>query len=353
MEAHVDLVTAAKIALGSMLSTARGQPLGRAALRHRLLLQRDPRRSASSASTSDSPLLEKLQRGVGAPPARRHRQAAADHAGRPDRGRRPDLEAAGGPGTQLGPGTRTDRRRTRWTTDHASGRRARAGLDGDAAVRRGDPRPSSRLATSGSVMTARAGGGLHPCPGQGLARRPSACASPACTAGSSPSATPSRSSPSRASPSSSSSPLVCDLLGPDEARQQARGQQHRPALRLGHGRGAQRGPHHEPDGQCGRARHARASCRATRPRRSSRASSPRCRCSPAGPCAMDEEVYESEAATNDRNRGIAHLLNGYGRMYCDPDVATDALHAAVLAARHRRATWPSWAPPWPTAASTR
>jgi glutaminase len=41
------------------------------------------------------------------------------------------------------------------------------------------------------------------------------------------------------------------------------------------------------------------------------------------PLAMDEAVYESEAATNDRNRGIAHLLNGYGRMYCDPDVATD------------------------------
>ncbi|MFZ0249062.1 MAG: glutaminase A [Acidimicrobiales bacterium] len=41
------------------------------------------------------------------------------------------------------------------------------------------------------------------------------------------------------------------------------------------------------------------------------------------PLAMDEAVYASEAATNDRNRGIAHLLNGYGRMYCDPDVATD------------------------------
>jgi hypothetical protein len=32
--------------------------------------------------------------------------------------------------------------------------------------------------------------------------------------------------------------------------------------------------------------------------------------------------YASEAATNDRNRGIAHLLDGYGRMYCDPDLAT-------------------------------
>jgi glutaminase len=38
---------------------------------------------------------------------------------------------------------------------------------------------------------------------------------------------------------------------------------------------------------------------------------------------MDDDVYESEAATNFRNRGIAHLLDGYGRMYCDPDVATD------------------------------
>ena len=41
------------------------------------------------------------------------------------------------------------------------------------------------------------------------------------------------------------------------------------------------------------------------------------------PLQMDEAVYESEAATNDRNRGIAHLLNGYGRMYSDPDVVTD------------------------------
>jgi glutaminase len=41
------------------------------------------------------------------------------------------------------------------------------------------------------------------------------------------------------------------------------------------------------------------------------------------PLQMDEAVYKSEAETNDRNRGIAHLLNGYGRMYCDPDVVTD------------------------------
>ncbi|HEX7136003.1 MAG TPA: glutaminase A [Iamia sp.] len=38
---------------------------------------------------------------------------------------------------------------------------------------------------------------------------------------------------------------------------------------------------------------------------------------------LDEEVYESETATNLRNRGIAHLLEGYGRLSFDPDEATD------------------------------
>ena len=35
------------------------------------------------------------------------------------------------------------------------------------------------------------------------------------------------------------------------------------------------------------------------------------------------EVYDSEAATNLRNQGIAHLLDSYGRVYSDPDEATD------------------------------
>jgi glutaminase len=39
--------------------------------------------------------------------------------------------------------------------------------------------------------------------------------------------------------------------------------------------------------------------------------------------SLNEEVYESEAATNLRNRGIAKLLEGYGRMYCDALEATD------------------------------
>ena len=38
---------------------------------------------------------------------------------------------------------------------------------------------------------------------------------------------------------------------------------------------------------------------------------------------VDDDVYASETATNLRNQGIAHLLDGYGRMYADPDESTD------------------------------
>ncbi len=41
------------------------------------------------------------------------------------------------------------------------------------------------------------------------------------------------------------------------------------------------------------------------------------------PLEVDVDVYHSEVATNFRNRGIAHLLYGYGRMYSDPELATD------------------------------
>jgi glutaminase len=39
---------------------------------------------------------------------------------------------------------------------------------------------------------------------------------------------------------------------------------------------------------------------------------------------MDREIYESEATTNRRNHGIAHLLASYGRLYFDPEEAADA-----------------------------
>ena len=38
---------------------------------------------------------------------------------------------------------------------------------------------------------------------------------------------------------------------------------------------------------------------------------------------VDDDVYESEMAANGRNDGIAHLMHSYGRMWFDPDEATD------------------------------
>jgi glutaminase len=38
---------------------------------------------------------------------------------------------------------------------------------------------------------------------------------------------------------------------------------------------------------------------------------------------LNDEVYNSEAANNQRNQGIARLLESYGRMYFDPVEATD------------------------------
>lgn len=39
--------------------------------------------------------------------------------------------------------------------------------------------------------------------------------------------------------------------------------------------------------------------------------------------AMDEEIYASASQTNFRNRGLAELLRGHGRLYCEPAEAVD------------------------------
>ncbi len=48
-----------------------------------------------------------------------------------------------------------------------------------------------------------------------------------------------------------------------------------------------------------------------------------CPVSPGATLPSTQEVYESEAATNQRNRGIAKLLEGYGRLYFDALESTD------------------------------
>jgi glutaminase len=38
---------------------------------------------------------------------------------------------------------------------------------------------------------------------------------------------------------------------------------------------------------------------------------------------LDREVYDSESSSNLRNHGIAHLMDSYGSVFCDPEVAVD------------------------------
>ena len=57
--------------------------------------------------------------------------------------------------------------------------------------------------------------------------------------------------------------------------------------------------------------------------------------------------------TGHRNRAIAHLLRASGAIDGDADEALDRYFAPVLGEPRRAATWRSWRPPWPTAASTR
>ena len=55
---------------------------------------------------------------------------------------------------------------------------------------------------------------------------------------------------------------------------------------------------------------------------------------------MDDDVYESEAATNDYcNRGIAHLLDGYGPCTATPISPPTSTPANALCSS-ARGTWP-------------
>ena len=58
------------------------------------------------------------------------------------------------------------------------------------------------------------------------------------------------------------------------------------------------------------------------------------------PLSLDQAVYESEAATNLRNRGIAHLLESYGSITLRPRRRHRGVHPAVLAARSPPRTSP-------------
>ena len=117
--------------------------------------------------------------------------------------------------------------------------------------------------------------------------------------------------------------LVCQAIGHDAARLSLGVNSTGHAVQLGHGHRAERRPHHEPDGQRRCHRHHQPRPRRHRRPRSGQPSRTACRGSPGAAWRWTTEVYGSEAATNLRNQGIAHLLDSYERLYFDPDEATD------------------------------
>ena len=105
--------------------------------------------------------------------------------------------------------------------------------------------------------------------------------------------------------------LVCEESGTTPPAI-ARCEQHRVAVQLADGGGAERRPHHEPTGQRRGDRHDQPRAGRYRGAEVRQGSETGCRGSPAASCTMSEDVYASEAASNMRNQGIAHLLQSYG-----------------------------------------
>ena len=64
-----------------------------------------------------------------------------------------------------------------------------------------------------------------------------------------------------------------------------------------------------------------------------------CRASPGATSRSTRRSTRSEAATNLRNQGIAHLLDSYDRLYFDPDEATDVYTRQCSLRGHRARTW--------------
>ena len=99
--------------------------------------------------------------------------------------------------------------------------------------------------------------------------------------------------------------LVCQALGDEEARAKlgvnSTGLPFNSVMAIE----LQRRPHHEPDGQRRRDRRRPASPPARRPTRSGDSSSDGLSRFAGRALELDDEVYASEAATNQRNQGIA------------------------------------------------
>ena len=63
--------------------------------------------------------------------------------------------------------------------------------------------------------------------------------------------------------------------------------------------------------------------------------------------SVNEDVYASEAATNQRNQAIAQLMYAYGHIKENPAQATD-IYTKQCAVSVNAKVWRSWRRPWPT-----
>ena len=124
--------------------------------------------------------------------------------------------------------------------------------------------------------------------------------------------------------------------GPGRDREQHGRRRHRPGVQLDRRGRAVQGRRDERHGQPRRHhrdQHGEGRDAATR---SGTRSSATTATSPGGRSSVNQEVFKSEAETNQRNQAIAMLMYAYGHIKDEPAAGERHLHRAVLGQRQRQ-----------------
>ena len=127
-------------------------------------------------------------------------------------------------------------------------------------------------------------------------------------------------------------------VGRGRHRRQHGRRRHRPGVQLDRRRRAVQGRRDEPDGQPGRDHGDQHGARARPATRSGRRSSTFHSDFAGRPLSVNQEVFKSEADTNQRNQAIAMLMFAYGHIKAEPAAGDRHLHRAVRDQRQRAAT---------------
>ena len=124
--------------------------------------------------------------------------------------------------------------------------------------------------------------------------------------------------------------LVCETIGPEEARAKTRRERHRLAVQFARRHRAAADGRTNPMVNAGAIATTSLVPGADRGREMA-IHSRRAVAFAGRKLALNEEVYASASETNFRNRSIARLLQSYDRIYCDANAGDRSLHQAVLA----------------------